>query len=582
MSNSYNYLPIPPRAWSRVQNPCTYIIPDNSYNSIFIPLTNQTVSLAQALIEDKIQYKGNILQYKGNSSRLTKKQKYSKISNRLWTNRTTVHATQTQTYSNPNTSGFARINSLNIPFPNQIVGSPNNISGPYQYGIPNPNNCNTTSIEDGGSLLCGSYANPCTGEITQNVYEQQCFPTYCSDVPGQIMDLCWNPKMQTYFPKNRSTMSNSGNKFPQGYKGFVSAITPVAPVLISANVNLNTVTLIWSYTNNICIPISSFQIYQDNVLIQTVSYTINSATINNLSYNSTYSFYIVALSNNISSAPSNILTVLIEPQPTPPTPPTPTIPYIFNNNGTSAQCSENVTNNVYTLTITNGGNCYILFNVDLDIDIIVIGNGGNGANGISTPSVSGSGGGGGGIGVLNNFSVTQNNSYYMYAGISNNTSPSIFILTPNVSSTTSSIYISSTAGGNAIAAGLNPTSQPGSGGTSSIINNTTYILNSYNGGGGGYYTIIGTPVNGQDTNPTYPYSGGGGAGSNPVQITSLGGGGGYNGNGGNNGSSNNSDGEDGFSFGSGGGGGGFSVLSPNAGGTGGNGAIIITFTYVSV
>ena len=350
MSNSYNYLPIPPRAWSRFQNPCTYIIPDNSYNSIYIPLTNQTVSLAQALIEDKIQYKGNILQYKGNSSRLTKKQKYSKISNRLWCNRTTVFATQTQTYSNPNTTGFARINSVNIPFPNQIVGSPNNISGPYQYGIPNPNNCNTTSIEDGGSLLCGSYANPCTGEITQNVYEQQCYPTSCSDVPGQIIDLCWNPKMQTYFPRNRSTMSTSGNKFPQGYKGFVSAVTPVAPVLLTATSNLNTVTLNWSYTNNFCIPISTFQIYQNDVLIQTVSYTINSATINNLNYNTTYSFYIVALSTNISSAPSNILTVLTGPNPIPPTPPN-----FINGYFTSPVVSINSSTGLFMVT-TNSNN----------------------------------------------------------------------------------------------------------------------------------------------------------------------------------------------------------------------------------
>ena len=312
MSNSYNYLPIPPRAWSRVQNPCTYIIPDNSYNSIYIPLTNQTTSLAQALFEDKIQYKGNILQYKGNSSRLTKKQKYSKISNRLWTNRTTVHATQTQTYSNPNTTGFARINSVNIPFPNQIVGSPNNISGPYQYGIPNPNNCNTTSIEDGGSLLCGSYANPCTGEITQNVYEQQCFPTYCSDVPGQIMDLCWNPKMQTYFPKNRSTMSNSGNKFPQGYKGFVSAVTPVAPVLTLVSYIDFNVTLSWTSNNNTCIPVS-YLLYQQGIQlpIQTIPFGINTVTLTDINNCESTSYYLVSAStgNNIVSEPSNIVTV---------------------------------------------------------------------------------------------------------------------------------------------------------------------------------------------------------------------------------------------------------------------------------
>jgi hypothetical protein len=311
MSNSYNYLPNPPRVWSRVQNPCTYIVPDNSYNSIYIPLTKQTVNLAQANLEEKIQYKGNILQYKGNSSRITKNQRYSQISRGLWSNRTKVFATQSQTYTNPNTSSLARVNFTSIPFPNQIVGSPNNISGPFQYGIPNPNNCNTTTIQDGGSLICNSYANPCTGEIVQTVSEQQCFPTYCSDVPGQIMDLCWNPKLQTFFPRTRLTMSNSLNKWPQGYKGLVSAVTPVPPILtLDASTN-ESVTLSWTVDNSICIPISSFNIYQDKILTSTVPYALTSTTILNLQNNLQYTFYVTAVSNTTQSLPSNPLVITL-------------------------------------------------------------------------------------------------------------------------------------------------------------------------------------------------------------------------------------------------------------------------------
>ena len=320
MSNSYNYLPNPPRVWSRVQNPCTYIVPDNSYNSIYIPLTNQTVSLAQANLEEKIQYKGNILQYKGNSSRITKNQKYSQISRGLWCNRTKVFATQSQTYTNPNTSSLARVNSISIPFPNQIVGSPNNISGPFQYGIPNPNNCNTTTIQDGGSLLCNSYANPCTGEIVQTVSEQQCYPTYCSDVPGQIMDLCWNPKLQTFFPRNRLTMSNSLNKWPQGYKGLVSALTDVAPsppLIVSSSSNYYDVTIKWTYTN-VCSTISGFNIYQNGELIQSVPYQIKSTTINNLDNCQSYTYYVTAFNSVGESAPSNLVTATIF-VPLPPT-----------------------------------------------------------------------------------------------------------------------------------------------------------------------------------------------------------------------------------------------------------------------
>ena len=74
MSNSYVYNPTPPRVWSRVQNQCTYVDPSAGYpyTPVYIPLTGQTTSLAQANYEEKLQYKGNILQYKGNSSRLTK------------------------------------------------------------------------------------------------------------------------------------------------------------------------------------------------------------------------------------------------------------------------------------------------------------------------------------------------------------------------------------------------------------------------------------------------------------------------------------------------------------------------------
>ena len=78
MSNSYNYNPTPPRVWTRVQGRCT---DDTSFSAnVYVPLTNQTVPQGEATIQDKILYKGNILQYKKNSSSLTKKQKYAQIS----------------------------------------------------------------------------------------------------------------------------------------------------------------------------------------------------------------------------------------------------------------------------------------------------------------------------------------------------------------------------------------------------------------------------------------------------------------------------------------------------------------------
>ena len=274
------YLPIPPRAWSRVQNTCTYINSNDSYDSAYIPLTNQTVSLAQANYEDKLQYKGNILQYKGNSSQLTKRQKYSQLAKCLGPNRTKVYATQSQTYTNPNTSGLLRVNSVSVS--NAIVGAQTYIAGPYHYNIGYPFGCSSDYVEDGGNLVCGTYANPCTGEILKTGVSSStvCNPSYCSDVPGRPIELCWNYKGQTWFPRQRYFMNNSGNKWPQGYKGFVSAARPKPPTNLIITVSSETTTLTWDPPSSsaTCYPVS-YNIYVNNILIGNTiktTYTIDS------------------------------------------------------------------------------------------------------------------------------------------------------------------------------------------------------------------------------------------------------------------------------------------------------------------
>ena len=435
MSNSYSYLPKPPRAWSRVQNSCTYVIPNNTYSSIYIPLTNTTTTLQQANFQDKLQYKGNILQYKCNSSKITKNQKYAQISKGLWCNRTKVFATQTQTYTNPNTTGLTRVNYNDVPFPNEIVGLPNNISGPFQYGIPNPFDCSTNTIQDGGSLICGSYSNPCTGQVIQNGSEQQCYPTYCSDVPGKIMNLCWNPKMQTFFPKTRLTMSNSLNKWPQGYKGFQSAVMPVPPVLSIDSQTCSSVTLSWALNNNICLPISSFNIYKDGALINTVPYPLTSLTIYNLRFfNDT--FYVTSISNNLESSPSNSV------------PFTNQCPLftsigqtlIFNGpnySGIVFEYSTNPQSITFNFSVNNG-------------NILVVGGGGGGGQCSGDGEPGGGGGGGGGIFYVNNF-ISNIGTYNITVGKSGN------------------------------GTSLSPSCQPG--GNSTISYNSSTIINVTGGGG---------------------------------------------------------------------------------------------------
>ena len=317
MSNLYNYNPIPPRVWSRVQNNCTYVdsSDNNYYQSVIIPIpvipsTQQPMTLAEANYQDKLIYKGNILQYKGNSAQLTKKQKYTQLAKGFGPGRTKVFATQTQTYTNPNTTGLVRVNSVEIPFPNTLVGQPNNISGPFQYAIPNPNGCATNSLQDGGSLVCGTYADPCSGAIIKAGATSAtiCNPASASNVPGSSV-LCWNKNVQTWFPRQRYTMTNSGTKWPQGYKGLVSAVATrqVVSILSASSVpNDNTrVILNWSGGKIYCS--NNWELYQNGVLLN--SYDIDTATITGLVPGTTYTYYVICQNSCAIVAQSNTVTV---------------------------------------------------------------------------------------------------------------------------------------------------------------------------------------------------------------------------------------------------------------------------------
>ena len=335
-----NYNPIPPRVWSRVQNPCTYTVLGSDYTQSFIPLTGQTVSQEQADYDTKQIYKGNILQYKGNSARLTKSQKYSQLARCAGPNRTKVFATQSETYTNPNTTGLLRVGFETYPFPNQIVGAPNNISGPFEYNIRNPNDCSGNSVQDGGTLVCGTYANPCTGEIVKQGISSAtiCNPASASGVPGFSV-LCWNNKVQTWFPKPRYVMNNSTDKWPQGYKGFVSAIKPViptAPVLYlnyykkytdnlenkefyiesmkskdtnstKYDTNSTKYNIHFYWKSNHIFKADSFNIYVNNNLYKTIKNDNNFAHVINNHVENNCIISITSILNNIESKMSNYI-----------------------------------------------------------------------------------------------------------------------------------------------------------------------------------------------------------------------------------------------------------------------------------
>ena len=203
MSCFNNYLPQPSRDWSRVQNPC-------------IELSLSEINKIAML------NKGNVLQYKANSSNLTKAQKYSKIAKGQWVNRNTTWATQsTRGYTNPNTKNLKRTgNVVNIAI-NSTTGA---IIGPTSEPLTCPQipiNSKPVVIQDGGVLICSVQENVCTKNTKSTLSQKICNPTTDSDVPGPIQDLCWIDGTQTWYPRQRYIMTNSGNKFPYNYK-FVS------------------------------------------------------------------------------------------------------------------------------------------------------------------------------------------------------------------------------------------------------------------------------------------------------------------------------------------------------------------------
>jgi hypothetical protein len=263
--------PDPPRVWSRVQGICSTLPVDTT-----TPAEAGTIAMAS---------KGNVLQYKKNSSNITKQQRYSQIAKGMWTNRNTSWASQTITTTMPNTQSLKRVNYRTIyldngapaigpitcpnltpaTIPNKLPINPNtqNITprpgvttafvqicpvyvaptGPPIYINPDPSpevpkkpidpiivpvlpyikpppeSIPRVIIPDGGSLICTISENICTGQILSvTKANDNCNPSSASDVPGPIIPLCYNNGLPTYYPRQRYIMTNSGNKFPEGYK----------------------------------------------------------------------------------------------------------------------------------------------------------------------------------------------------------------------------------------------------------------------------------------------------------------------------------------------------------------------------
>jgi hypothetical protein len=123
--NGKYYLPQPPRAWSRVQNSCSFESETLNPNTIVrLPYTNKEVPVSSLATELAMLNKGNVFQYKKNSSNLTKNQRYSQIAKGQWTNRHKTWATQSANgYTNPNNQQLARVGGVNVTLNGVVTDS---------------------------------------------------------------------------------------------------------------------------------------------------------------------------------------------------------------------------------------------------------------------------------------------------------------------------------------------------------------------------------------------------------------------------------------------------------------------------
>lgn len=126
--------------------------------------TEQIIVCSTDFIQLDERRKAEILKYKANGSNITKKQQYANAASNRWlTGRKRSWATQTDTYTNPNTSTLQRTGNV-------LVCNNNNVS------------CSLTSS---------------------------------ANVPGKVQTLCYNPLVQLYNYKVIRTYKSGGTKWPQ-------------------------------------------------------------------------------------------------------------------------------------------------------------------------------------------------------------------------------------------------------------------------------------------------------------------------------------------------------------------------------
>ena len=351
------YLPQPPREWNRLDLCGSFIDSANT------GLTNTNANAKKEL--DIAAYyrmlsKGNVLQYKKNSSNLTKWQRYSQIAKGKWVNRNTTWATQsTRGYTNPNNTSLKRYGDVHVAF-NEDNGLPLGVTGQpvscptistalypvlpeegiiEQMGntvLPKEGNASQLSanvppgtplpipsplvIRDFGHLLCNVHVNPCSNEVEDEVKKvvednkktiadylalTNCHPSTDSDVPGAVVPLCWTDRVQTWYPRQRLTMGSSGNKFPVNAPLF-SSVRPYPAVITSiVNISSDTYEISW-IQNTTCIPVQTYLLIHNEELYTEI-YGFHRSSLVTVNNNILNAFYLIGKNGNVKSNASNTI-----------------------------------------------------------------------------------------------------------------------------------------------------------------------------------------------------------------------------------------------------------------------------------
>jgi len=254
-----NYLPNPPRLWERTHATCEIIYQNIDENGmVFMPFFNKMVPASKVGGLLRMLYKGNILQYPSpsTSTGFTKKMNYARICKGFGKHRKKSWATQTDTYTSPNTSYLQRTQSFIIsnnvngeislpeciqpiipddddlpepalpvidindpPFP--VDNEPSDIDI-VNFPIRPERPIINPSLIDGGKLVICSRENVCSGVVQNFAKKTECFPTSDSNVPGPIINLCYPSNFPTFYPRVRKTYTNTSTKWP------INGITSIA------------------------------------------------------------------------------------------------------------------------------------------------------------------------------------------------------------------------------------------------------------------------------------------------------------------------------------------------------------------